>query len=85
MTKPIQIKREDIVEDIRELASLTGEPITDAVGVAVRSRLEEVRRRTRAQERRAEIDRLLAEFQALVAGKPVPTDDDFYDEYGLPK
>jgi hypothetical protein len=37
MMGPIQIRNEDIVRDIRELASLTSQPITDAVVVAVKS------------------------------------------------
>ena len=52
MTKPIQIKKDDVARDIRELAALTGEPITDAVGEAVRERPDRVRRRLNVDERR---------------------------------
>lgn len=87
MTKPIQIKNEDVARDIRELASLTGEGITDAVAEAVREKLAKVRGRSEAevQARRREVDRLLAEIDALPRRGPPLTDDDLYDDYGLPK
>jgi antitoxin VapB len=85
MTKPIQIRRPDTVNNIRALAAMTGEPITDAVDAAVRSRLEEISRREQVEQRRRRLDELIASFQEAVAGKPFPTDDDFYDELGLPK
>ena len=87
MTKPIQIKNEDAARDIRELAALTGEAITEAVHEAVREKLAKVRRRTSAdiEERRRAVDRILAEVRALPRIGPPLTDDDLYDDYGLPK
>ena len=85
MTKPIQIKRDDVARDIRELASITGEAITDIVGEVVRERLARERRRTTASTRKAAIDDAIARYQAAVKRGRMPTDDDFYDENGLPR
>jgi len=85
MIKPIQIRKEDVVRDIRELASLTDRPITDAVALAVKAELKRARHRSTASERAAEIDRLLAEIDALPRLGPPLTDDELYDENGLPR
>ncbi|MFL5297023.1 MAG: type II toxin-antitoxin system VapB family antitoxin [Phenylobacterium sp.] len=85
MTKPIQIRNDEIARDIRELADLTGKPITDAVGEAVRERLERVRRLSTVEGRRREVDRILARVAALPRTGHKFTDDDLYDENGLPK
>lgn len=86
MTKPIQIRKEDIVRDIRELANLTGQPITEAVGDAVRRELRRARlRATPAAERERKIDELVARFRALPkTGAPL-TDEELYDEDGFPR
>ena len=86
MTVPIQIKNPDVVRDIRLLAELTHQPITDVVAEAVRIKLAEAQR-----ARAADIaDRLrrVAEIQERIAalprmGPPL-TDADFYDEDGFP-
>jgi hypothetical protein len=85
MTKPIQIKNEDVVRDIRELAALRGQAITDTVGEITRAELERARRRASSEDNDREIDRILAEIRALPRVGVVPHDDDFYDEDGLPK
>jgi antitoxin VapB len=85
MTKPIQIKKDDVARDIRELAALTGEGITEAVGEAVRDRLERVRRRSSVEQRRQEVARIVASYAKLPRIGPPLTDDDLYDDYGLPK
>ncbi|HEV2533667.1 type II toxin-antitoxin system VapB family antitoxin [Phenylobacterium sp.] len=85
MTKPIQIRNEEVARDIRELAALTRRPITEAVATAVRTELARARRRENTEDRRREIDRLLAEFRALPKTGRMLTDDDLYDESGLPK
>jgi hypothetical protein len=86
MTKPIQIRKEDIVRDIRELASLTGQPITEAVGEAVRRELRRARfRATPSADRERKIDEVLARFHALPKiGAPL-TDEELYDEDGFPR
>jgi hypothetical protein len=80
MTKPIQIRKEDVVRDIRELASLTDRPITEAVAVAVKSELNRARHRRTLAQRNVEIDRLLQEIRALPKLGPMLTDEDLYDE-----
>lgn len=85
MTKPIQIKKDDVARDIRELAALTHCSITDVVAKAVRAELERERRRGSPEERAKDVDRIIAEFRALPKTGRTLTDDDLYDEYGLPK
>lgn len=85
MTKPIQIRKEDVARDIRELAAMTGDNITDVVGKLVRAELDRERRRRSPEERERAIDRILAQVRALPRTGRVLTDDDLYDEYGLPK
>lgn len=85
MTKPIQIKREDVAADIRELAALRGRSITDMIAQLVKPELERERRRADPEARRREIDRIIAEFRALPKRAEPLTDDDLYDDFGLPK
>jgi hypothetical protein len=85
MTKPIQIRKDDVARDIRELAALRGASITDVVGEAVRTELERERRRGSTEAREREIDRILARVRALPRTGQMLTDDDLYDEDGLPK
>lgn len=87
MKAPIQIRREDVAEDIRKLAGLMKVSLTEAVAVAVRERLEEAERQRRKQieERDREIQELLKAFWALPKTGPLLTDADLYDEDGLPK
>jgi hypothetical protein len=85
MTRPIQIRKDDVARDIRELAALRGVGITDVVGQAVRAELEKERRRGSPEDRERAIDRILAQVRALPRTGRTLTDDDLYDEYGLPK
>jgi len=86
MTKPIQIRNEDVVRDIRELAALKHRPITEAVAEAVRTELVRARRvATPEAEREREIDEILARVRALPRTGKDLTDDDLYDEDGLPR
>jgi hypothetical protein len=85
MTKPIQIRKDDVVRDVRKLASLRRRSITDVVGGAVRKELEIEERNATSEERARKIDRLLAEIDALPVLGPPLTDEDLYDEYGLPR
>lgn len=87
MNAPVQIRKPEVAERLRELARLEGKSITDLVEEMVRERDE---RLTAARE--AEIQRKLAaaeetvrRFQALPIIGPLLTDDDLYDKDGLPK
>lgn len=85
MTKPIQIRKEDVARDIRRLATLTGEPITDAVAEAVREKLDRLESDSALAARRKRVSELVASFAALPKTGERLTDDDLYDDYGLPK
>lgn len=85
MNAPIQIRRDDVVRDIRELAALSALPITDVVAKAVSDALGHARARIDMPRREAEIDDLLRQFRELPIVGPMLTDDDLYDEDGLPK
>jgi hypothetical protein len=85
MTAPVQIKKDDVARDIRELAALKRKPITEAVAEAVRAELERERRNASIEQRRREIRRIVEEFNSLPRIGPTLTDDDLYDEDGLPK
>ncbi len=82
---PIQIRKEAVVRDIRELATLTGKPITEAVASAVRSELERTRRLSDIDERRRAVDEIVRQFNELPRIGPELTDDDLYDDDGMPK
>ncbi len=86
MPGPIQIKRPDVVGDIRLLADLTGLPLTEAVAKAVRGQLaiERVRADARLARKLAAAERGLAEIRKLPVTGPLLTDDDLYDRDGLP-
>ena len=87
MNAPIQIRNLEIVEDIRKLAERTRLPITEAVGRAVRSEIErlEATRALELEAKRKAIDEIIERFNALPTVGPDLTDDDLYDEWGLPK
>ena len=85
MTAPIQIKKGDVTRDIRELAALKRKPITEAVAEAVRAELERERRNCDIDERRRKIREIVEAFHRLPRVGPMLTDDDLYDENGLPK
>ncbi len=87
MNAPVQIRKSDTVERLRRLASLEGKTITELVDEMVRERDARL-----AAEREADIERRLVEvreivrhFNSLPIVGPLLTDDDFYDEDGLPK
>jgi hypothetical protein len=86
MTAPIQIRREDVVRNIRELAELTRQPLTDVIDTAVANELRRARRRlTPSQERNRRIDAVLARIDALPRTGQTLTDDDLYDQDGFPR
>ena len=87
MNAPVQIRKPEVAERLRELARLEGKSITDLVEEMVRERDE---RRTLAKEAAIEarlqaVRETVRRFQALPIIGPLLTDDDFYDEDGLPK
>ena len=87
MRGPIQIKRQDVTDDIRALADLTGVSITDAIQTAVKSQLaiERVKANAKLSKRRLQAEKALAELRRLPVVGPILTDKDLYDSEGLPK
>lgn len=85
MTMPVQIRKEEVVRDIRELAALQGKAITAAVADAVKTELERARRASDADARRRDVRRIVEQLHMLPrVGAPI-TDDDLYDEDGFPR
>jgi hypothetical protein len=89
MTKPgpIQIRKAQAVENIRELARLRGAGLTETVEAAVHETLEREREHRAAslEERRARVMETLERFWALPRTGEILTDADLYDEDGFPK
>jgi antitoxin VapB len=97
-TPQLNIKDAETTRLVRELAELTGETQTEAVRKALRERLERekaereaVDART-AEEKRREFERVWAKIQKIQKEvrrlgliENMLTDDDLYDENGLPK
>jgi antitoxin VapB len=69
----------------RELAEATGETITDAVIVALRERLDDVRRRRNLEHTLAAVRKIQERVAALPVRDPDFTAEMLYDEYGLPR
>lgn len=69
----------------RELAEVTGETLTEAITRALEERLAKQRKAMSLEERRARIEKLLSEFDALpVLDDRSPDEIIGYDENGLP-
>jgi antitoxin VapB len=78
----LNIKNEETHRMAQELASLTGESMTEAVSEAVRERLERVKKKGMAER----IMKIAKESSALLKGRPLPDHGELlYDEKGLPK
>jgi antitoxin VapB len=97
-TPQLNIKDAEATRLVRELAKLTGETQTEAVRKALRERLERekaereaVDARTAEDKRRefekvwAKIQKIQDEVQRARLGENMLTEDDLYDENGLPK
>ncbi len=84
---PLNIKNERVSRLALQVATETGESLTDAVGKALEARLEELHR----QKGRAGLsDRLMELGRRTASHAPADWlarnfDDELYDERGLPK
>ncbi|VXA91179.1 type II toxin-antitoxin system VapB family antitoxin [Brevundimonas sp. G8] len=87
MNAPVQIRKPEVAERLRELARLEGKSITDLVEDMVRERDERLasRREAEIEAKLAAVEEIVREFNALPILGPLLTDDDIYDENGLPK
>jgi hypothetical protein len=99
MTTPqLNIKDAETTQLVRELVKMTGETQTQAVRTALRERLEreKAERASReartAEEKRREFETVWAKVKKIQErvrrrglSQNMLTDDDLYDEHGLPK
>ncbi len=87
MTQAIQVKRADVVADVRALSAIMGVSLTDAIHEAVKQRLvaEQAAALDDRKARHLRARKTLEEIWKLPRiGEPL-TDDDLYDEEGMPK
>jgi antitoxin VapB len=97
-TPQLNIKDAEATRLVRELTELTGESQTEAVRKALRERLEREKAERTAktvrseEEARREFERIWPEIQKIQEEvrrlglvENMLTDDDLYDENGLPK
>ena len=78
----LNIKNEETHRMAQELAALTGESLTTAVGKAVEERLNRVKNKGMAER----IMKIAKETSARLKGNPLPDHGEFlYDKKGLPK
>lgn len=82
---PIQIRKPEVVRQIRRLADLRRQPITDAVAAVVSEALERDERNLSLEERRRRVDEAIARYRALPKTGEMLTDEDLYDEDGFPR
>ena len=83
----LKIENEETVQLAHELASLTGETVTEAITVALKERLERVKHE-RSVEERVQALRAISERTARMlhdGPSAVEHGDLLYDERGLPK
>ena len=85
MNAPVQIRKPEVAERLRELARLEGKSITDLVEDMVRERDERLvaRREAEIEAKLAAVEEIVSHFNSLPIVGPLLTDDDFYDEDGL--
>ena len=82
----LNIKHPETDKLVRDLASITGESITTAVGTAVRDRIERLRGSVPREERKAEILRIAEQASRLpILDRRDPDEILGYDESGLPR
>ncbi len=83
----LNIKREETCQLAAELAAVTGENRTEAITIALRERLERVRRERTVDARIQETEAIARRCAELMGPGPGSRDhgDWLYDERGLPK
>ena len=87
MNAPVQIRKPEVAERLRQRAKSEGKSITELVETMLAERIaaDEARASDDVTRRRAAVADILARVRATPKLAPWPTDDDFYDEDGLPK
>jgi antitoxin VapB len=87
MTVQLNIKDPKTTALVTELAQITGRSKTEAIRLAVEAALarENARKDEGLERKLAEIAAIVERARALVRPGDILTDDDMYDECGLPK
>ena len=87
MNAPVQIRKPEVAERLRQRAKSEGKSITELVETMLAERIaaDEARASDDRKNRRAAVEAILARVSAMPRLATWPTDDDFYDEDGLPK
>lgn len=87
MNAPVQIRKPDVAERLRNMALREGLSITELVDQMAREReaRTDEARRAEIERKIAAVNEIVREFNALPVLGPLLTDDDIYDEDGLPK
>ncbi len=83
MNAPVQIRKPEITERLRRIAAREGKSITDLVDELTLERDQQIE--AEVERRRSAVKAILKEVDALPRIGPLLTDDDLYDEDGLPK
>ena len=87
MNAPVQIRKPDVAERLRNMALREGLSITELVDQMAREReaRPDEARRAEIERKIAAVNEIVREFNALPVLGPLLTDDDIYDEDGFPK
>lgn len=87
MNAPVQIRKPDVAERLRNMALREGLSITELVDQMTREReaRPDEARRAEIERKIAAVNEIVREFNALPVLGPLLTDDDIYNEDGLPK
>ena len=87
MNAPVQIRKPDVAERLRNMALREGLSITELVDQMAREReaRPDEARRAEIERKIAAVNEIVREFNALPVLGPLLTDDDIYDEDGLPR
>lgn len=87
MNAPVQIRKPEVAERLRQRAKSEGKSITELVETMLAERIaaDETRASDEAARRRAAAEAILARVRTMPRLTTWPMDDDFYDEDGLPK
>ena len=87
MNAPIQIRKPRAVELIRKAAAGRGQSITEAMEALAEEdvKRQEATREAEIERKLARVRQLVKEFAALPKTGEMLTDEDLYDEDGLPR
>jgi hypothetical protein len=83
MNAPVQIRKPEVAERLRRISQREGRSITDVIDAL--SLKAEQEHEAEVQRKIACAEEIIAHFQSLPIVGPLLTDDDLYDEDGLPK